>query len=95
MNQTVKTVGHADYEQCLRPVLDELRKAETKHPSWPDDVVHGAAVMVEEAGESMQAALDHYYRADDTTLGKLRKELAQTGAMCIRMLAHLPGETRP
>ena len=90
MTQTTKRVAHADYENCLQPLLYELRKAEAKHPGWPDDVVHGAAVMVEEAGESMQAALDHFYRPSLFTLDALRKELAQTGAMCIRMLAHLP-----
>lgn len=74
------------------PVIDrifaELNKAEKKFPGWPMDPVHGAAILGEEAGEALQAALDYYYgRA--ISLDKLKKEVAQTGAMAIRMLLFL------
>ncbi len=68
-------------------IFQELRKAEEKHPGWPDDVVHAVAIMVEEAGEAMQAALDVHYRGRG--IEDLRIELAQTGAMAIRALIHL------
>ena len=68
-------------------LIDELIDAVRKHPNWPADIVHATAIMVEEAGEAMQAALDVYYHDGDIEC--LRTELAQTGAMCIRALVHL------
>jgi hypothetical protein len=69
-------------------IFDELRKAEAKFPSWPTDIVHGAGILVEEAGETMKAALDLYYgRSNDKS--ELIKEAAQTGAMTIRLLFSL------
>ncbi|MFH0995775.1 MAG: hypothetical protein V1844_09805 [Pseudomonadota bacterium] len=68
-------------------IFDELIKAEAKHPIWPDDKIHAVAILIKEAGESMQAAIDCHYSKGDIEL--LRKELAQTGAMAIRALIHL------
>jgi hypothetical protein len=69
-------------------IFDELRKAEKKFPSWPKDIVHGAGILVEEAGETMKAALDLYYgRSGDSS--ELIKEAAQTGVMVIRFLCSL------
>lgn len=65
----------------------ELRSAQEKHPGWPDDIIHQAAIMVEEAGESIQAAIDVYYKGEP--IDKLKKEVAQTGAMAIRILINL------
>lgn len=76
-------------EQAIELVFSELRKAEAKHPGWPDDKIHAVGILVEEAGEAMQAAIDCTYAGGDIEL--LRKELAQTGAMAIRALLHLPG----
>ena len=75
------------HEDLLDLIFFELKKAEQQHPGWPDDPVHGVAIMVEEAGEAMQAALNLFYR--NGSVEKLRKELAQTGAMAIRALLHL------
>lgn len=69
-------------------IFEELRKAEAKFPGWPDDPVHGAAILVEEAGELMQAALDFYYHRSATP-EKMHKEAAQTGAMAVRFLLAL------
>ena len=77
-------------EQAIDLIFSELRKAEKKHPVWPDDKVHAVAIMIEEAGESMQAALDCHYANAGTE--NLIIELAQTGAMAIRNLIHLCGE---
>jgi NTP pyrophosphatase (non-canonical NTP hydrolase) len=74
-------------EQAIDMIFDELKKAEAKHPGWPKDIVHAVAIMVEESGEAMQVALDVYYR--NRSVDDLKKELAQTGAMCIRALADL------
>jgi len=73
-------------------IFIELRKAERKFPFWPKDIVHGAGILVEEAGETMKAALDYYYgRTIDKS--ELKKEAAQTGAMAIRLLVSLLSDT--
>lgn len=74
-------------EKAIALVFDELRKAEAKHPGWPEDKIHAVGILVEEAGEAMQAAIDCTYSGADVE--KLRIELAQTGAMAIRALLHL------
>lgn len=68
-------------------IAEELRKAESKHPEWPADLVHQAAIMAEESGETVQAALDATYRGDAKE--KIIKEAAQTGAMAVRIIKHL------
>lgn len=75
-------------KQAFSFVLSELRKAEQKHPTWPEDIVHAVAIMGEEAGESIQAALNYYYHGGDIEL--LKKELGHTGAVVIRCLKNLP-----
>jgi hypothetical protein len=74
-------------EIALSMVENEIDLAEMKHPGWPTDIVHAVAIMMEEAGEAMQAALDVYYKDGDKE--QLKKELAQTGAMAMRCLLHL------
>lgn len=77
------------YTEALKSIIHELSEAEIKHPGWPDDPIHAVAIMIEEAGESMQAAIDLYYGKG--TVDHLCEELAQTGAMAIRALMHLKG----
>lgn len=60
---------------------------EKKHPGWPEDVIHQAAILGEEAGEILKAAIDVHY--NNGSIDDLRKEIAQTGAMAIRMLINL------
>jgi len=66
-------------------IFAELKKAEAKFPGWPEDVVHGAAILAEEAGETVQAALDYYYHRCESK-EKMIKEAAQAGAMALRFL---------
>ena len=71
----------------ISEVCEEILRAEKKFPGWPVDPVHGAAIVAEEAGEAIQAALDFYYdRADERPL---RKELIHTAAMALRFLKNL------
>lgn len=73
--------------EALALILSELAQARAKHPQWPVDVIHAAAILAEEAGEVVKAALDMTY--DGVSVEEVRTELAQTGAMCIRMLVNL------
>lgn len=79
-------------ERAIEMIFDELRNAEKKHPGWPPDPVHGAAILAEEAGEAVQAALDVIYA--NGSRERLIHELAQTGAMAIRNLIHLEEEAK-
>lgn len=75
-------------DKILKLIFSELRKAEKKFPNWPSDVVYGAGILVEEAGETMKAALDYSYGRNVRML-KLIHEAAHTGAMAIRLLVSL------
>lgn len=68
-------------------VFAELRHAETKHPGFPKDVIHAAAIVAEESGELIQAAIDHVYKGDHTD--QMIKEAAQTAAVAMRFLLNL------
>ena len=71
----------------IADILRELPRAEELHPAWPDDIVHQVAIMCEESGESLKAALNAHYFGDPVE--EVRKELVQTGAMVLRCLEHL------
>lgn len=75
-------------KQAVTMLLTELDKAERKFPTWPDDLVHRAAIVAEEAGELVRASLQNQYEGD--RLQELKKEATQTGATCLRFLMKLP-----
>lgn len=75
-------------ENAVEAMCQEYTWAEKNHPNWPDDIVHATAIMIEEAGESMQAALDLHY-GKEVSSDHLYKELAQTAAMCLRTMVGL------
>ena len=66
------------------------------YPEWPKDRVHGAAICVEEAGELIQAALDHVKpelnHKEGDTVERMWREAVQTAAMAIRFMEDLMGE---
>jgi len=74
-------------DKAIELIIAELRKAEEKHPGWPEDPIHAVGIIIEEVGEAMREAVDVTFH------GKARedliRELAQAGAMALRALMHL------
>lgn len=70
--------------EAIQKIQQELVKAESKHPSWPTDILHQVAIVNEESGEATRAALQYQYEGGK--LEEVQIELIQTAAMCIRML---------
>jgi len=79
-------------EIILTRVLFELERARLKHPKFPTDIIHQTAIMMEEAGEAVQAANDHVHSGD--TIQALEAELIQTAAMCVRCLESIAKTNR-
>jgi NTP pyrophosphatase (non-canonical NTP hydrolase) len=65
-------------------IIQELRRAEKKFPTWPLDPIHAVSILAEESGEAVKAALHFYY--DKESIEEFRKEVIQTGAMALRLL---------
>lgn len=74
-------------EYWIEEIRKEYFRASAQHPIWPNDLIHAVAIMVEESGESMKAALDHVYF--DKPIEDVKEELIQTGAMVLRCLINL------
>ncbi len=75
------------FDEINEKIYDEVGRAEKIHPIWPEDVVHGAAILAEETGSAVKAALDYYYGRGG--VAKLKEELVHSAAMAIRNLAAL------
>ena len=74
-------------EAIIGDIVAELRRAEEKYPAWPADLIHQVAIMQEESGEAIRAALNHVYHGEP--LADVRAELVQTAAMCLRCLKNM------
>ena len=76
-------------KQCevITAIFKELKKAESKFPGWPSDIVHAAAIVAEESGELVQASIDCYYGRGSEE--KCIKEAIQTAAMSVRFLLNM------
>lgn len=72
----------------LTDIVIELERAKKLHPNWPADIIHAVAVVAEESGEAVRAALNMHYQGG--SIADLRTELVQTAAMCVRMIENLP-----
>jgi len=73
--------------EAIAAIIDELHRARGLYPEWPTDAVHAAAVMAEEAGETVKAALDFHYKGEQPLHKQhMKDEATQTGAMAIRVL---------
>lgn len=73
--------------EILISISKELDSAKAKHPHWPEDIIHAAAIVAEESGELIRAALQFKY--ENKNLFETEKEAIQTAAMAIRFLEGL------
>lgn len=71
----------------IEEINNELQRAGNKFPYWPDDIIHAAAIVNEESGELIRAAIQFTY--EDGEIEEVKKEAIQTAAMCIRFLNNL------
>ena len=65
-------------------IWGELNNAKEKHPKWPKDKIHAAAIVGEEADELLRAAIQAVY--ENAPFYNMHKEAIQTGAMALRFL---------
>lgn len=70
--------------RILIEVREELERSRIKFPTFPKDAIHAVSIMNEEAGESIQAAIDFTY--SEGSRDRVKEELIQTAAMCFRCL---------
>lgn len=71
-------------ELAISLVREEIETAVKKWPKWPTDPVHAAAVVAEESGELVQAALQFSYEQGEREA--MGREAIQVAAMAIRFL---------
>lgn len=87
MKKTIELEDGIAIELLFNAIRVELYEAERKHPNWPDNIIEQAAIVSEESGELIRAALQAKYEGGD--IEACRKEAIQTAAMCIRFLKNL------
>lgn len=71
-------------EHVLQAIIDELERAKAKFPQWPTDPIHAAAIVAEESGELIRAAVMHTYEGGSEL--DCQKEAVQTAVTAIRFL---------
>ena len=85
--QLLEKMNTLGVRAAIEAILFELERAETKFPTWPEDQIHAAAIVGEESGELIRAALQYQYERGELT--ELQKEGVQVGAMAVRFLKNL------
>lgn len=70
-------------------VIEEVRRAMGKFPTWPTDPLHALAVLGEEYGELTKAVLQTIYEPHKSSAADVRDEAIQTAAMALRFIASL------
>lgn len=71
-------------DKILFEILNEVDRAEEKHPVWPTDNLKRVAFVAGEAGEALKEAIKLYEGTG--SLENLETELIQTAGTCLRML---------
>lgn len=71
-------------DRILFEILNEIDRAEIKHPVWPTDNIKRVAIVNCEAGEALKEAVK--ISEGKGSLENLETELIQTAGTCIRMI---------
>jgi NTP pyrophosphatase (non-canonical NTP hydrolase) len=71
---------------AMSAIYREIARATTLHPYWPQDQIHAAAVIAEEAGEVVKAVLDETY--EDGPEDAATTEAVHCAATCVRFIMH-------
>lgn len=82
--ELIEKINELGCRSTIEAILTELERAEKKFPFWPDDIIHAAAIVGEESGELIRAAIQYRYEGGKIT--DCKKEAIQTGAMAVRFL---------
>lgn len=77
-----------DEKRWLCSIIVEYQQAMEQHPQWPADHVHAAAIVAEESGELVKAAIDHHY--ENGQYFNIHNEAIDTAATCLRLLVNMP-----
>ena len=77
-----------EFKSAVVAILKEFERAITIYPDFPVDPVHAAAIVAEESGELIKAALELVYESKGN-YDTLATEAIQTAAMALRFLVHL------
>lgn len=78
-------------EIALAQIFSEVERAEKLHPDWPTNPIHQAAIVTEEAGELLQASLNHNEHKGSKKA--MITEAIHTAATVIRFLKNINEES--
>lgn len=78
-------------EIALAQIFSEVERAEKLHPDWPTNPIHQAAIVAEEAGELLQASLNHNEHKGSKKA--MITEAFHTAASVIRFLKNIKEES--
>lgn len=81
---------HGREQEAINQILNELHDAEIEHPTWPEECIHAASIVVEEAGELLRDCATFEENGDMRLIENMHIEAVQTGAMAARFLKNLP-----
>lgn len=71
-----------------RIVAAEYERAVNKHPLFPKDKIHAAAIVCEESGELIRECLNNVYH-NENNITNIKTEAIQTIVTAIRFLENL------
>ena len=74
-------------EIALAQIFSEIDRAEKLHPDWPTNPIHQAAIVTEEAGELLQASLNH--KEHKGSKKAIITEAIHTAASALRFLKNI------
>lgn len=74
----------------LNKITKEYERSKKIYPSWSEDLVHAASIVVKEAGEVLRQA-HLYHQGDEKYKEKMTQSATQAGAVIIRFLENIMG----